>query len=139
MESSLAPFQDRRYLSLTSFKQNGTPVATPVWFVADEERLLVQTDDDSYKVKRIRRNPSVTVTVCTASGRLRSAAVPARAKLLGETEGPEVERLFARKYRYDMWIFRPLRALQTALGRRRGQTVYLAITPLDGSETSATS
>jgi len=37
-----------RYLSLTSFRHDGTGVATPVWFVEDGERLLVETDAASY-------------------------------------------------------------------------------------------
>ena len=48
-----------KYLSLTSFKRDGTGVATPVWFVADGERLLITTDAQSFKVRRIRRNPLI--------------------------------------------------------------------------------
>ena len=43
-----------KYLSLTSFRRDGTGVATPVWFVEVDGRLLVETDAGSYKVRRIR-------------------------------------------------------------------------------------
>ena len=43
-----------RYLSVTSFKRDGTGVATPVWFVSDGSRLLALTDLHSAKVRRIR-------------------------------------------------------------------------------------
>lgn len=33
-----------RYLSVTSFKRDGTAVATPVWFVSDGGRLFALTD-----------------------------------------------------------------------------------------------
>jgi len=33
-----------KYLSLTSYKRDGTGVATRVWFVIDDGRLLVMTD-----------------------------------------------------------------------------------------------
>jgi hypothetical protein len=33
-----------KYLSITSFKRDGTGVATPVWFVVDGERLEVVRD-----------------------------------------------------------------------------------------------
>jgi uncharacterized protein len=46
-----------KYLSLTSYKRDGSGVSTPVWFVIDDRRLLVMTDPQSFKVKRIRRNP----------------------------------------------------------------------------------
>ena len=52
-----------KYLSLTSFKRDGTGVATPVWFVVDDPRLLVKTGRDSLKVSRIRRNPAVLIAI----------------------------------------------------------------------------
>lgn len=58
-----------KYLSVTSFKRDGTPVATPVWFVVDDGRLLIYTDPESFKAKRIRRNPSVRIAPCNATGR----------------------------------------------------------------------
>jgi len=42
-----------RYLSLTSFKRDGTGVATPLWFVNDGSRLLALTGLRSAKVKRV--------------------------------------------------------------------------------------
>ena len=35
---------DGKYLSLTSFKRDGTGVPTPVWFAGDDGHLLVETD-----------------------------------------------------------------------------------------------
>src|SRR5512141_1567688 len=42
---AMEPFKGK-YLSLTSFKRDGTGVATPVWFVAENGHLLVETDAD---------------------------------------------------------------------------------------------
>ena len=43
--ASPAPqFDGKYYLSLTTFKRDGAVVATPVWFVPDNGRLLVLTD-----------------------------------------------------------------------------------------------
>ena len=52
-----------KYLSLTSFRRDGSGVATPMWFVDDNGHLVVETDADSYKVKRIRRDPHVRIAV----------------------------------------------------------------------------
>ena len=106
-------------------------MATPVWFVQEDGRLLVQTDATSGKVKRIRRNPQVLVGPCTATGRLLADPVPAQAELLGDAELGRVERLIAAKYRIDLLVIRPIRALQAALrrGRPRPRPVILAITP----------
>jgi PPOX class probable F420-dependent enzyme len=120
-----------KYLSITSYRRDGTGKATPVWFVRDDGRLLVETDAGSYKVGRIRRNPQVTIAPCSATGRLRGEPVTAQAELLPQSEVGRVERLMAAKYRVDLLFVRPVRALQAALrpGRPPGRPVILAITP----------
>jgi PPOX class probable F420-dependent enzyme len=129
--AAAAPAFRGRYLSNTSYKRDGQSVATPVWFVWRDGRLLVQTDAASGKVKRIRRDPQVRVAICTASGRLRGEQVPAVAEILPDHETGRVEQLIAGKYRFDMIIFRPLRFIQAKLhlGRSRTRTVILGITP----------
>lgn len=120
-----------KYLSITSFRRDGMGVATPVWFVEENGRLLVKTDADSYKVRRIRRDPRVTIAPCTATGRLLGDPVPARAELLPGDELHRVEGLMARKYRIELIVIRPIRRAQVALriGRSRRASVILAITP----------
>ncbi len=127
---AVAPLKGK-YLSLTTFRRDGTGVATPVWFVQEGERLLVQTDRNSYKIRRIRGNANVKIAVCTATGRLRGVPMDARAELLPDADTGRVERLFARKYRLDLVVIRPIRALQAMLhrGERRANSVTLAITP----------
>lgn len=121
-----------KYLSVTSFRRDGTGVATPVWFVREDGHLLVETDSDSFKVKRIRRNDQVTVAPCTMSGRLRGEPVTARAVFLPESERPRVERLMARKYRVEGVLLLPLYRVVQRLrrGRRAAEKpVILSITP----------
>ena len=120
-----------KYLSVTSFRRDGTGVATPVWFVVDDGRLLIETDAESYKVKRIRRDPSVEVAICTGRGKLRGDPVRGRAEVLPDTATDRVTELIATKYRLDMLFIRPLRAIQAALhlGRARGKTLVVAIAP----------
>ncbi len=120
-----------RYLSITSYKRDGTSIATPVWFVQQDGRLLLETDAASGKVKRIRRHPAVLVAVCSATGRLRGPQVPATAEILPDSEVSVIRPLIRRKYRADMVIFRPLRFVQATLhvGPRETKPVILAITP----------
>ena len=94
-------------------------------------RLLVETGAGSYKVRRIRRDPRVTIAPCTATGRLRGTPVPACAELLPDTEVARVEQLMARKYRVDLLFIKPFRALQRALHRNRPREtpVILELTP----------
>ena len=122
-----------KYLSLTSYKRDGTAVATPVWFVVDDGRLLVMTDPQSFKVKRIRRNPDVTIAPCTATGRLRSDPVPGRAELLPDGERAHLDQLMARKYSWLARVVLPWidQTLQRLRRKRVGKpTAVLAITPL---------
>ena len=120
-----------KYISLTSFKRDGAAVATPVWFVVEDERLLVLTDSQSFKAKRIRRNPRVMVAPCSAGGRLRSDPVSARAEILPQSELDRVDQLMRRKYRIDRLVVLPIyRLVRRLRGFRDGsENVILAITP----------
>ena len=123
---------DGKYLSVTSFRRDGTGVATPVWFVEEKDgTLLVDTGRDSYKTKRIRRDPHVRVALCSARGKLRTPPLEARAEVLSEDELARVKAMIARKYRADMLVIRPLRVIRSALhvGPSNDAEVVLAITP----------
>jgi PPOX class probable F420-dependent enzyme len=120
-----------KYLSVTSFKRDGGSVATPVWFVIDDGRLLIYTDPESFKAKRIRRNPSVRIAPCNATGKLRGEPVPATAEFLPADQTDHVMRLIGRKYRVDKVLKLPFYNL---VQRLRGIStkrpiVALAITP----------
>ena len=127
-----------KYLSLTSFRRDGSGVATPVWFAADNGHLVAETDADSYKVKRIRRDPHVRIAVCDARGRLRGEAVDAEARILPDSERERVERLLARKYRIDRFTVLPLYRLVMRLRGRGERThehpVAIAIAPQGNDE-----
>ncbi|MBZ9598948.1 MULTISPECIES: PPOX class F420-dependent oxidoreductase [Streptomyces] len=113
-----------RYVSLTTFRKDGTPVATPVWAVADGSELYVWTRSDSWKVKRIRNDGRVTVTPCDVRGRVEDGAraVEGRARLLDEEGLRRVRRLMSRKYTWQFWMVDVPAALV-----RRGKRPHTAI------------
>ena len=82
-------------------------------------------------MRRIRRDPRVTIAPCTATGRLRGTPMPAWAELLPDAEVARVDQLIGRKYKLDLLFIKPLRTVQAALRRRRprGTPVVLEITP----------
>ena len=85
---------------MTSFKRDGTGVATPVWFVSDGSRLFALTDEHSAKVRRMRRGSRVLVASCRADGKLRREPVPARVEVLTATPDLErVQKLLLERYR----------------------------------------
>jgi PPOX class probable F420-dependent enzyme len=107
-------FRSARHVSLTTFKKDGTPVATPVWLAVDGGELFVVSDADAWKVKRIRRNGHVTVTVCDVRGRIAPGALTAEgtARVLDDAGTQKARRLIARKYvssRVGNWLVRVLR------------------------------
>ena len=108
-----------RYLSVTSFKRDGSAVATPLWFVSDGKRLYALTDLHSWKVRRISHNPRVLVASCRVDGKLRMEPVSGRAEVLtAEAELERVQRLLLERYRITYRVV----MLFYRLGRRfRGQ------------------
>lgn len=131
---TLSELKHERYISLTTFKRDGTPVSTPVWVAGDDGRLLVVTAADSWKVKRIRHDNHVRVAPCTATGKVRGGALDGVATIAEDTS--LVEALEARKYG---WMHRAARVV-TATGRKlrrqpAPEAVTIEITPAaSGSE-----
>ena len=108
----------QKYINLATFRKNGVPVSTPVWFAEDDERLYVMTSSKLGKYKRIRNNPKVKIAPCTVRGRLIGPQYPATARILQPDEFERARRLINAKY----WLARiPL--------LWRNTDAYLEITP----------
>ncbi|MFF0553432.1 PPOX class F420-dependent oxidoreductase [Streptomyces sp. NPDC004311] len=95
-----------RYVSLTTFRKDGTPVATPVWAVADGGELYVWTRTETWKVKRIRNDGRVRLSPCDVRGRVPEGAGTAagQARLLDEAGLRRVRKLMSRKYTWQFWF-----------------------------------
>jgi hypothetical protein len=64
----LLEFADKEYINLITFRKDNTPVQTPVWFSSLEDCLVVTTNLNAGKVKRIRNNGLATIHVTNQSG-----------------------------------------------------------------------
>jgi hypothetical protein len=93
-----------QYVLLSSFRKDGSAVGVPVWAAEQSGRLFVWTEADSFKVKRVRRNPEVTIQPCTHGGDPRGVAVRGRAELLDDAGTAHVRELLARKYGVVGWL-----------------------------------
>ncbi|MCC9307305.1 PPOX class F420-dependent oxidoreductase [Kitasatospora sp. RB6PN24] len=113
-----------KYLLITSYKKDGTAVATPVWVVRDGRTLGVWTVADSWKVKRIRRRPEVLVGPCDLRGNPTGESVPATAEIV---DAAPYRPLLARKY----GLLGRLSLLGSRLRRGSQGTVGLRITVKD--------
>ena len=87
-----------KYVLVTSYRKNGTPVATPVWVVRDGDTLGVWTSADSWKVKRIRARGDILVGPCDLRGNPTGAQLPATAEIGDEATVARYRELIARKY-----------------------------------------
>ncbi|MER5630505.1 PPOX class F420-dependent oxidoreductase [Streptomyces nitrosporeus] len=116
---TLQDFARSEYVSLTTYRKDGTPVATPVWAAADGETLYVWTRSDSWKVKRLRNDSRVRVTVCDVRGRTAEGAPSAEgtARLLNEAGTAAVRKMLARKYTWKYWLV-DIPAMIVRLGKR---------------------
>jgi len=94
----------------------------------DGRRLLVWTGAETWKVKRIRRDPRVLVAPATMRGHERGPRVKAHARVLGPEAGRVVVPLLRRKYGWQRRALELQGTLGRALGRRPGPgPVYLEI------------
>lgn len=125
-----------RYISITTFRRDKSPVATPVWVVGDGGHLYVWTGAQTGKAKRIRHDPAVTLAPCTARGRPTGPAVPARARIVPASGLPRVWPLFLAKYgiqlRAIVWSARISRLLRR--GRPPAERIFLELTLTDGGD-----
>lgn len=94
-----------RYVSITTFRADGTPVPTAVWVAADGDALVIITGADSGKVRRIRSNPSVTLAPCDVRGRVKGEAVAGRAVIQDAAASDRTTALIRRKYGLLGWLF----------------------------------
>ncbi len=113
----------QQYMSLTTFRKNGDAVPTPVWFAQVGDRLVVTTDPNSGKVKRIRNNDRVTVAPCKMNGEVTGDAVEASARVLTPEEGAAADKALSKKYGLQKRLFGLMGAM------RRSSTVHLEIAP----------
>jgi hypothetical protein len=90
-----------RYVSLTTFRRDGTPVATPVWIARDGGELVVVTVDPAGKLKRLAHTARVELRPCDIRGRVApgAPAYTGTARVVRTPEGvAAVKRAMGRKY-----------------------------------------
>ena len=117
-------FDGENYISLVTFRKDGSEVPTPVWFAKIGKKLWVFTDGTSYKVKRLRRNPAIRAAACGVFGEVTGPWFEGNAKIVTDTSAiADANRALLAKYG---WQLRSLNVLST-LGGRIGRRAYLEI------------
>jgi len=96
--NKLSPFLNANYLNLESYRKNGNPVATPMWFALDNDTLYVYSLANAGKVKRIRNTARVRVVPCDMLGKPQGEWVEGKARILDEPGAKLGHRLLDEKY-----------------------------------------
>jgi len=113
-----------RYISLTTFKRDGSAVSTPVWVVSDDgRRLLVWTGASAWKVRRIRRDPRVLVAPASFRGRERGERIEGEAHVV---EDADIGALLRAKYGWQ-------KRLTDRLNRKAAPDAWVTIEIVDPS------
>jgi len=95
---TFADLAKAQYILLTTFTKDGRPKPVPIWAAADGDRLLVITEAKSWKVKRIRHTPRVTLAICNMRGQPKSEAVEGTAAILDKSQTGAVYDAIGNRY-----------------------------------------
>lgn len=113
-----------RNVLLTTFTKDGRPKPTVIWAAPDNDRLVVISEANSWKVKRIRNNPRVTLAASDRRGRPRSAQIDATARILDRSETAQVYSVVARHYGPIGVAFRFFSKLRGGMDRNVGIALF---------------
>jgi PPOX class probable F420-dependent enzyme len=130
-QPELARFARQKTAVLTSYRRDGSPVATPLSVVADGDRLLIRSYEAAWKVRRMRNRPEVEIAPSTARGRPTGPPLRALARRLDGQDARRAARLLARKYPGLQGILVPW--AHRLLRSRYGATVHYELLPRDGA------
>ncbi len=98
MTNNFDQFSDQKYLNLETYKKDGTPVKTPVWFVIDNGVLYVVTRESTGKVKRLKNNSKVKICSCSFNGKPKGEWLSGNMTLVDDDEAKTVISLRKKKY-----------------------------------------
>jgi PPOX class probable F420-dependent enzyme len=99
MRGMFDPLRGHKYALVVTFKRDGSPVPTPIWFGLDDDaRLYFRTGADVAKVRRIRANPRVLVAPCTVRGKPLGPSIEGTARVVTAEEKDHAEAAIQSNY-----------------------------------------
>jgi PPOX class probable F420-dependent enzyme len=98
MPVTFAEVAKSEYILLTTFTKDGRPKPTAIWAAPHGDGLVAITQEKSWKVKRIRNTPRVTIAECDRGGKPKGEAVEASAAILDKAANGATYDAIARRY-----------------------------------------
>ncbi|ACC41473.1 PPOX class F420-dependent oxidoreductase [Mycobacterium marinum] len=129
MIPTFADLAKAQYILLTTFTKDGRPKPVPVWAALDGDhgdRLLVITEGKSWKVKRIRNTPRVTLAICDMRGRPKSEAVEGTAAILDKSQTAAVYDAIGKRYGIVGKVFNLFSKLRGGMDKNVGLELRVA-------------
>jgi PPOX class probable F420-dependent enzyme len=89
------------FLWLTTVDSTGTPQPRPVWFIVEDDTILIFSQAKAHKVKHIQKNPNVSLHFNTADakGEKRIVIVTGTASIDRNASSANKTRAYMRKYK----------------------------------------
>ena len=96
--NNLNEIESQKYISLETYRKNGNPVRTPVWFVVKDDLIYVVTRSQTGKVKRLKNNPQVKFASCNIKGKVTGQWISGTATILDDSQTAEAVKWRDKKY-----------------------------------------
>jgi PPOX class probable F420-dependent enzyme len=117
----VSALEGHKYCHLTTFRRDGTPVPSPVWFGLGDGKLYLRSEAHVGKVKRVRNDPHVRVAPCSFRGKPLGPATEGTARVLSADEEARAEAAIGANYGAGRRVYE---------GMGGGlELVYLEVTP----------
>lgn len=119
-------FKGKKYCVLVTYKKDGTPVPSPLWFGVGRDgpgdgKIFVHTV--GVKLKRIERNSNVLVAPCTFRGKPKTPPIAATARLLSSGKENDAEKWIQANYGVQRKMYNRM------LGDLDAAGTYVEVTP----------
>lgn len=103
MNNVFETLQGHQFINLTTYRKNGQPVVTTVWFAQEGDRIVGTTQQQAGKLKRLRGTPQVSIAPSTYDGQVLGEAVAGVGRVLPAEENNVAEGALRGKYgaQYD--------------------------------------
>lgn len=128
----LQTLRGHKYAVLVTFRRNGDPVPSPIWFGLDDGMAFIRTGADSWKVKRIKNNPAVAIAPSTLRGKPLGPGIAAVARILPPNEHPRAIAARLAAYGLGRWLY------DRTVAKVYGEAAYLEVTATPVEQVTAT-
>lgn len=122
MRQAFEALQGQQFINLTTYRKNGQPVVTTVWFAHEGERIVGTTLQEAGKIKRMRGTPRTRVAASTFNGQVLGESFEGVGRVLPPEEAGAAEAALRAKYgvQYD----------QVTANSERGSRIFWEVKPV---------